>query len=270
VAIGGIVAIATAHDTLLSIANTHPHAPSSGSAPFDLLSVVHRVERAFRATKDGFAATNQGYRVIANTNGSFAVLQRNDVSLELSTTHVGRDGVDDEASLATDASVDRDGVLAVRRGVATESIRLDEEGVEQSWSFDRAPSGDGDLRIVVQTSGLDYVGESASGLHFVDHATGLGVRYGNATWVDARGQRVETRPRFDDGAIEIRVAARDIGNAVYPAVLDPTVSPALERQYGLGAARCANLSIGRRARHDTSRRRPAVAALLGDGRIQWY
>ena len=82
------------------------------------------------------------------------------------------------------------------RGGAEEILQNGPSGVEQSWRFEHAPSGRGDLVVRVAASGLRYAGTTEGGLHFVDPATGVGVRYGIATFIDADGARTTIEPRF--------------------------------------------------------------------------
>jgi hypothetical protein len=54
------------------------------------------------------------------------------------------------------------------------------------------------------------------------------VRYGAATWVDARGQRTAVRSAYADGSIVLTVPASAVDASAYPAVLDPIVGPEIE------------------------------------------
>ncbi len=61
-----------------------------------------------------------------------------------------------------------------------------------------------------------------SGLHFDE-----GLRYGHATWVDARGARTAVRARFEAGHILFEVPAQVLEASAYPAVLDPLLTAEL-------------------------------------------
>jgi hypothetical protein len=117
------------------------------------------------------------------------------------------------------------GALAIARGEAVERIENRDEGVEQSWDFNEAPRGSGDLVVRVRASGLRYSGLTEGGLHFRDPRTGLGFRYGHGTWIDARGRREAVPAVWRAGHIELRVPAALVDSSSYPATLDPTVSP---------------------------------------------
>jgi hypothetical protein len=121
--------------------------------------------------------------------------------------------------------VEADGRLSFARGGSVEQLRNTQGGVEQSWLFERCPEGKGDLVVRLRVSGQGYAGETSQGLHFTDARTGLGLRYGHATWIDARGERAEVRARYADGHIEMRVPERVVLAAAYPAVLDPILGP---------------------------------------------
>jgi hypothetical protein len=129
----------------------------------------------------------------------------------------------------TSPVLEHDGAVSLRRGEVTERIESDEAGVEQSWSFERMPSGRGDVVVRVRATGERYATTTDHGLHFAS-ATGPGVRYGTATWVDATGRRTTITPRFaaEAGEIVMTVPHDVIATSTYPAVLDPTLTPEQE------------------------------------------
>lgn len=123
------------------------------------------------------------------------------------------------------AQVDSERRLAFRGADVTQLVEPSLDGLEQSWRFDEAPSGAGDLVATIPVSGYTFTHPTPSGLHLVDPSSGLGVSYGATTWVDARGQRTALTPRVVDGRIEIVVPEAVLSSSVFPAVLDPTISP---------------------------------------------
>jgi MYXO-CTERM domain-containing protein len=205
-----------------------PAQAASVSAPFDLGGVMKQVHFAYRPEGPGFIGGHRTYEVRASAEG-FGVTP---VSLDgaqaaparFVTTSIGRDAP--EAPAAGVARVEKDGHLAVARGPVTEHLRNDEDGVEHSLAFADRPEGRGDLVVRVRVSGEAYAGATEGGHHFVDPATGLGVRYGAATWVDARGERTALAVRWSEAEGELSIAVPDelVEGSAYPAVLDPTVS----------------------------------------------
>ncbi|EYF00110.1 hypothetical protein [Chondromyces apiculatus] len=123
--------------------------------------------------------------------------------------------------------METDGHLALARGEVVEHLRNVEEGVEQSFSFAERPAGEGDLDVRVHVSGQEYAGETPLGHHFVDPATGIGLRYGRATWIDGRGETASLPVRYGNGELTITVPEELVEGSAYPAVLDPIVSPEL-------------------------------------------
>jgi hypothetical protein len=115
--------------------------------------------------------------------------------------------------------------LLVHRGAVTEALENTPDGLEQSWIFDQPPHGSGDLIVRVRFGGQRYVGETESGFHFRDPASGLGVRYGRAFWVDAKGRRTPIAMRWTGDAVVMRAPAALLAASAYPAALDPTVTP---------------------------------------------
>ena len=117
-----------------------------------------------------------------------------------------------------------DGSMAMSRGPVTERLVNSDRGVEQSWALAKRPAGAGDLVVRVKVTGMTYRGVTAGGLHFVDASSGLGLRYGHATWVDRAGKRTAIRGVFASGHVVLRVPATVVDAAAYPAVLDPIIS----------------------------------------------
>lgn len=131
------------------------------------------------------------------------------------------------AAGAGEVSRTEDGQLRVERPGVVERLENRADGVEQSWRFAAAPEGGGDLVVRMPVEGA-FIGATEHGLHFTGGV--LGVRYGHGTWIDALGVETEVPARWEDGAIALRVPAAVVEGSVYPAVLDPIVSP----EIGLG------------------------------------
>ncbi|SEM33953.1 hypothetical protein SAMN05444354_11549 [Stigmatella aurantiaca] len=129
------------------------------------------------------------------------------------------------SSLKAQGHVKTSGALGLTRGDVEELFRNDQDGVEQSWNFERQPRGTGDLEVRVPVENGRFLGETAKGLHFASGTTGLGVRYGHGTWIDAQGQRTAVPARFETGAIVLKVPAEVVDASAYPALLDPLVNP---------------------------------------------
>jgi hypothetical protein len=207
----------------------------------DLQSVVHRAAFAFRADRGVLAAggltfeatvAGSAIRITPRRVAGADVLEpaSSGTPLSLETTRIVR-GTQVLASEEQAASsvLEPDGSVSLRRADVTERIENDGAGIEQSWRFDQPPSGTGDLLVRVRAGGERYSASSDHGLHF-GSASGPGLRYGTATWVDASGKRTVVVPRFDAVAGEIVMAVPDavVASSQYPAVLDPTLTPETE------------------------------------------
>ncbi|WP_342382052.1 Ig-like domain-containing protein [Myxococcus stipitatus] len=229
---------------------TLPTEAPGSEAPFDVGAVIRQVHFSWRADSEGFGGGHSTYSVRAGREGlsltpyhhgargvadvqtpgaaekarSLDVVQKG-APLLLGTPRLTRGGRSLTDTRAATGTVQSDGHLALARGGVTEHLRNSEEGVEQSWTFEKAPVGSGALLVEIEASGLAFVDTSPGGLHFADAATGLGVRYGHATWVDASGRRTSLAARFHEGRIQLRVPDALLKDSAYPAVLDPVIAP---------------------------------------------
>ncbi|WP_224362109.1 hypothetical protein [Hyalangium versicolor] len=211
-------------------------------------AVIRQVHFAYRQEKDGWHGGHSNYEVTATAQGltltpvralhleeetqelpgvqpppSLRAELETGAPLVLGAAQVSRG----DTRLSVDApegQVEADGHLALRHAAFVEHLRNSEQGVEQSWSFDAAPGGQGELRVSVPVKGLVHSGTSEQGLHFTDARTGMGFRYGHGTWVDAKGQRTAIRAEYSQGEIQLRVPEEVLASSAYPAVLDPVVS----------------------------------------------
>jgi hypothetical protein len=206
----------------------------SGDAAFDISGVIRRVRFAYRQDGGDLRAAADTYRVRVDGNGRIAFAPVRPATakgraatvgaeLILSTDSIRRAGA--EIGALRLAPRTEDGGVAIQRTGALERLANGERGVHQTWTFAARTHGAGDLTLRIAVGGLGYRGETAMGLHFVDPRTGLGVRYGRATWIDAAGRRSEVAAKFAAGAIVLTVPARVVDGSAFPAVLDPEIGP---------------------------------------------
>jgi MYXO-CTERM domain-containing protein len=201
-------------------------------APIDLGAVMRTVRRAFRPEGAAFSSVGDTYHVRASSEG-FEIAPRHQskgraeatwgAAARFSTESIARGGK--TLSQGGAAQVAADGHLVVERGAAREHLRSEDDGVELSYSFAERPAGEGDLVVTVRVAGEAYAGASEKGHHFVDETTGIGLRLGHATWIDARGTRTEVPVAIEGERVALRVPSRLVESSAYPAVLDPLISP---------------------------------------------
>lgn len=229
-----------------------------GETPFDVQKVMDQVHFAFRAEGSAWEGAHSTYAVRVEAGGfsvtpyhfpreepeaaasSRSAQAQPDVrkeppgsvkSVEGAPVRFGAARVTrGRTVMATqkpEGQVKESGGLTLTRGIVAEHFRNSRDGVEQSWSFEQRLEGTGALEVRVPVRSGRFLGETAQGLHFADGTTGLGVRYGHGTWVDAEGNKTPVPARFEAGAIVLSVPADVVDASSYPAVLDPTVSPEL-------------------------------------------
>jgi hypothetical protein len=222
-------------------------APASVRAPlpFDVQALLRRVHFAFRPEGRRFTGGHSTYGVEFE-NGRLRVRPvrpssdpppasgQSEPPLRPTEPAVGPPLVVETSSIARRSRplrlseppvVDEQGRLVRRGGAVQETIESQDDGVEVSWHFPARPEGEGDLEVRLAASGLDYRGDTSGGLHFHDPASGLGVRFGHATWIGADGRRTAVTARWNGREIVIAVAERLLDEAAYPAVLDPVIGP---------------------------------------------
>ena len=119
-----------------------------------------------------------------------------------------------------DVRYDHGGVVKV--------YRIGETGFELSFRLAARPDVDGDPGAALGVSG-NVTGARHAARHqelVFAHAGGSAIRYGEAIAFDRRGERVDVRTAYDgEGRIELVVPADFVDRAVYPLVVDPTVTP---------------------------------------------
>ena len=203
------------------------------SAPFDVNAVVRGVSLRFRSTPGGYENVRPTFRAGVSPTGRLtldaleanasSVSAASASSLAVETLRVTRGARDLSGDSRTVLA--QDGAVHVERGAVREVLASSESGVEQSWTFQELPAGEGVLRVEVAVSGQSFRAPSSQGLHFSATPEGPGWRYGLATWVDADGMRTGLTPRYENGRIVLEVPAEVLERSRYPATLDPLLSP---------------------------------------------
>ena len=138
--------------------------------------------------------------------------------LRLESIRSGGEAVSFDADVPATQSGDS---VRYARGGVTERYDLALDSIEQSFVFDALPSrGELVVRLGAQTD----LQPDAQGDEFVFGCDEGGVRYGAATAIDARGERIAASTKIVDGALEIRVPAAFVEQAALPLVIDPVIT----------------------------------------------
>lgn len=200
-------------------------AASKGPEATDFADLSRGAHFAFRDAGDRWTGIDATYRVDV-ARGAATITPAGGSPLGVETAAIARGAVRlDE--LPQSPRIDAEGALLVPRGRVVERFRNDADGVEQSWSFAERPEGDGPLTVRVRLSGQRCDVRSPSGLHCADERGRIDLRYGLATWVDARGVRTHVDARVEPDGLSIDVPSQLLDDSAYPAVLDPTIGPEL-------------------------------------------
>src|SRR5262245_28207026 len=204
--------------------------PGTGD-PIDLRNRVSREEYGFSALRDQegvWSAPNrgQGLRTRVSQEGIEVFPRTTDASgvgaewrLGLRTESLGRPG--SELPLTRGRLSAKGRRVELDRGPVVEWIENDASGIEQGWTIERRPAGEGELRIVVDLEGgfearIEHGGRSAT---FERAAFTLPYRSLRA-W-DSGGNDLSAR--IVGCGTRIRIEVDDEG-AIYPLTIDPTLS----------------------------------------------
>jgi hypothetical protein len=191
----------------------------------DLGSMMRRVHFAFAARGDAYHGGDATYAVDAGRDGAFRfapIGHERSPGAPLSLGPARLTTAREPIAIRGPARVASDG--SVVRGVdVQEQLANRAEGTELSWTFPSAPGGA--VEVALPVAGLALAATTGTGLHFRDEATGLGVRVGHGTWIDAAGIRTPIAARYEDGAVRFDVSAELALGSTYPATLDPLVGP---------------------------------------------
>lgn len=223
---------------------TPPAAPETVAPEAAVLEeLMRRAHFAYRAADDGLRAEHASYLAAVDRAGRLELVPRRPpadlaqalapdeevrgAAITVELRGAWRDGGPLAAMAGARIAAEPDGSATVQRGSLRERFRNGEDGVEQTFELDRAPEGEGPLRVRVAISGQPLVARTESGFHFRAEHSALGVRYGEAVWVDAAGARLPLTSRWIDGAVEIEVPAAALRDAAYPAMIDPLIGPEL-------------------------------------------
>lgn len=184
----------------------------------DLGAFADRARLAFRADGEQHLASSPLLHVLATTDGSVRIAASDGAregrlrlrTLGLTEAHV---------QVASDGALERSA-----RGL-TEVFRMRDDALMQSWKIPVRPEGDLVVRVAVE--GASFVGRTEGGLHFRG-AADLGFSYGHGTLIDADGRGVHIPATWSGEAIELRVPEYVLARAIFPAVLDPIITPEAE------------------------------------------
>jgi hypothetical protein len=237
-ACGGTAAAPSEGGAPPALAASHPAPPGGLAGNIDIARIMERVHFAFRPVTGeagALAASHATYTVRADVNGAVTVTPARPSAdrhhrafghaTTFSTKSIGRGAA---AALATDGAapkVDDDGAVTIARGVADERWTNHDDGTRVAWAFPKKPAGTGDLLVRVGVTGTPFKTKSSGGAHFFDASSGLGLRFGRATWVDASGKGTDVAMEAHGDAIVLRVPSAVVEASSWPARLDPTVSP---------------------------------------------
>jgi hypothetical protein len=109
------------------------------------------------------------------------------------------------------------------RGGLHEIYDLRDDGIEQTFRFDRLPSR-GAVQVTLDVASELAAVQTADGIEFRNERGG--VRYGRAVAIDAAGNRCEVREELCPGGITLSVPEQFVAHAVLPLVIDPLIATA--------------------------------------------
>ena len=114
-----------------------------------------------------------------------------------------------------------EGAVHFDRASFVETYLLREEGIEQTFRFEKLPGvGDLEFEIAIESELLP----SDAATHIELSGASGSVRYGKATVIDAGGRSAPAPTSLEAGVIRIRVPAEFLAGARLPVTIDPVIS----------------------------------------------
>ena len=114
--------------------------------------------------------------------------------------------------------------MHIDRGGLREEITATADGIRQDFVIDRAPDGDGEVRLALALHGAEGVDAAADGSSVsFRFASGRAMRWTGLHTTDAAGRILASRFRGSGSELAIEV---DDADAVYPVRIDPTFTDA--------------------------------------------
>ncbi|MBK8100991.1 MAG: hypothetical protein IPK26_28240 [Planctomycetes bacterium] len=120
------------------------------------------------------------------------------------------------------APIWQDHTVTFRRDAIAETLEVRPEGLKQSFVFTQRPVGEGDLIVTVGID-TDLVAEPAGDDAMRFHNELGGVHIGGVLGLDAAGRQVRGTMQWQGGALQLRLPATFVDDAVLPLVLDPLI-----------------------------------------------
>jgi large repetitive protein len=221
-----------------------PLVPVTTSAPFDVSAVIRQVQRSFREDGARWTTAGRGWALRTSEEGlELTAIHRPDAPLSpglvgpqrrvesgairLGPTRLERGGWK-QTTAGVKAQRAHDGTLERKGDGFIERLENAEVGLEQSWRFESAPGAHGDLVLTIPVTGVTHRGATSTGAHLVDAPSGLGFRIGHGTFIDAAGVETAVPVSFEAGVLVLRVPEAVLERSLFPAVLDPVISPEFE------------------------------------------
>ncbi len=210
-------------EPLYGIDNLKPVVSGNISTPFDISAVINQVRFAFREKNGFYEGGSTNYSVKVTSDGAFSITPyyfEEDKSVKKKPVKFKTLGVVNPKIFTNEKAS-----LNIKYKQIVEELKNTENGLEQSWFFAQKPDSDKDIIIKIAVEGADYIGKTITGLHFANKGDKLGLRYGTAKWIDAKGHETTIIPEWENGYISITVPISVIESSTYPAVLDPVIGP---------------------------------------------
>ncbi|MCK5940510.1 MAG: hypothetical protein KAI24_00970 [Planctomycetes bacterium] len=128
-----------------------------------------------------------------------------------------------------DAAARRDGGrVSIDHDSVVERYDVHERDIEQSFCFERRPTGSGDLQLHVDVGGNVHADACAPEHRAIEfrHEGAPAIRYGEAFALDRGGRRLRIATGYDGrGRLTLTVPAAFVDAARYPLLIDPAVGP---------------------------------------------
>jgi len=150
--------------------------PAPKVVPFESAAVIRQVRLPFRPTVDGagFESMQANAKVVVQDGRLRWFGREQSAPIELETISIGRSVRATRTPRTSGrASLSEDKVVALVHDEGVERLRGVDQGIHQTFRFEKLPRGTGPLEVRIRVGQATYTGQTVLGHHYAAQTTGF-------------------------------------------------------------------------------------------------